>query len=188
MSVEVFDNGGPGRFATRRGGLHADEIAFIQARAFEGRTARQIAKMLGRPLDDVSPHVDVNAWEPPAPAEPEPINTVALPEPVPGPGEIVLSLWRGLLVVPSRTATRQEIAQEVARRYGVSLEALRGPLRTKAFTVPRQEAMWRMVKANRWSTPQIGDYFGGRDHTTVLHACKAHEKRTAAAYAISEAA
>lgn len=177
-----------GDFATsRRGGMDAHEIQFIRARSFEGRTARQIAKMLGRAVDDVTPHmVD---WERYAP-QPEPVQDVAWAEPerLPSPGDIVLSLWRGLLVVPERRATRLQIAEEVAARYGVSVEALRGPLRHKAFTVPRQEAMWRMVKAHRWSTPQIGDFFGGRDHTTVLHACKAHEKRMAEALPPQEVA
>lgn len=179
-----------GEFATsRRGGIDAYEAQFIHARSREGRTTRQIAKMIGRAVEDITPYMaDCDAPPPPI-QRPDPVRDVEYVEPerIPSPGDIVLSLWRGLLVVPPRHTTRLEIAKEVAQRYGITLEALRGPSRLKVFTVPRQEAMWRMVQARRWSTPQIGDFFGGKDHTTVLHACKRHEERMAAALQAEEA-
>lgn len=73
------------------------------------------------------------------------------------------------------------IAQQVANQYGIPLEELRGPGRSRRVAWPRQEAMWlmRQVMRNgypRFSMPQIGTFFD-RDHTTVVHAVRAVEKR-----------
>lgn len=175
MSDNLIENTSPGVFATsRRGRIGDDEIRFIEARAFEGRTCQQIARMLRRAECDVRPFMP-KFDEPP---EPEP---VAKEPPPPVPGDLVLSLWKGLMVVPSEGHTMRQIAEEVAARYGVTVDALTGQSSKKVFVVPRQEAMWRMVQTNRWSQPQIGKFFGGRDHTTVLHATRAHEKRMAEA-------
>jgi hypothetical protein len=74
------------------------------------------------------------------------------------------------------------IAQRVANQYGISLDELRGPGRSRRVAWPRQEAMYlmRQVMRNgypRYSLPLIGAFFGDRDHTTVLHAVRAVEKR-----------
>jgi chromosomal replication initiator protein len=70
-----------------------------------------------------------------------------------------------------------DVAREVAARCDVSVDDLRGPDRSRWATAPRQEAMYLIRKTGRFSLKQIGDFFGGRDHTTVLHACRAHERR-----------
>ena len=70
-----------------------------------------------------------------------------------------------------------DICRDVAARYDVSVEDLRGPCRSRWASVPRQEAMYLAHKTGRFSTPQIGQFFNGRDHTTVLHAFRAHERR-----------
>lgn len=174
----ILANALGGEFATSRRGLSQDEVAFIDVQARRGRTAAQISQMLRRSL------CDVQFWMPSEASllAPEPWPEVVADEgePAPRPGDIVLSLWRGLLVVPPRGVTRDEIAREVAARYGVTVAAMKGPSRKKVFVVARQEAMWRMVEAHRWSTPQIGHWFGDRDHTTVLHGHKAHARRLAA--------
>jgi hypothetical protein len=167
---------GAGRFATaRKGGIDADEIAFIQAKARSGLTATQIAKQIGRPVLDVAPWMRA----PPQKAcmEPRPDN----PPPPPGPSQpmVMLSLWRGLIKVNPPRSTMEEIAREVADRYRVPLADIRGHGRAQGFVIPRQEAMWRMYESRQWSNQQIGNYFSGRDHTTVIHARKAHLKRVA---------
>jgi chromosomal replication initiator protein len=44
--------------------------------------------------------------------------------------------------------------------------------RTRAIARPRQIAMWLARELTTHSLPEIGDIFGGRDHTTVIHACR----------------
>lgn len=79
-----------------------------------------------------------------------------------------------------------DIAQEVARAYGLSLNALRSKSRQQEIVFPRQEAMWRMRNARRedgslvYSCVRVASFFDFQDHTTVLHACKAVEARWAA--------
>jgi chromosomal replication initiator protein len=55
---------------------------------------------------------------------------------------------------------------------GVSLEDLAGPSRLRPHAAARQQMMWELKQGFRLSLPQIGRYFGGRDHTTVLHAVR----------------
>jgi chromosomal replication initiator protein len=59
----------------------------------------------------------------------------------------------------------------VADYYGVGLDALRGQKRDKAIVVPRQIAMFLMRAETDSSLLRIGAELGGRDHSTVLHAC-----------------
>ena len=70
-----------------------------------------------------------------------------------------------------------DIAREVATRCDISVGDLRGSCRSRWASNPRQEAMYLARKTGRFSLKQIGDFFGGRDHTTVLHAVRAYERR-----------
>lgn len=63
------------------------------------------------------------------------------------------------------------IQDVVSEYYNVTPEDLRGRKRTQNFTYPRQIAMYLSRKLIDLSLPKIGDQFGGRDHTTVIHAC-----------------
>lgn len=78
--------------------------------------------------------------------------------------------------------TMRSIVADVARKYGLTVEALRGPSRIRSVSWPRQEAMWRMINTKRYSLPQVGRFFN-RDHTTVLHGWRQVEKRRALARA-----
>jgi chromosomal replication initiator protein len=71
----------------------------------------------------------------------------------------------------SRLSTRQ-IAQVVAEYYHVSLDAMCGKQRDKHIVMPRQIAMYLMRQETQASLLEIGQLFGGRDHSTVLHACE----------------
>lgn len=71
-----------------------------------------------------------------------------------------------------------EMAAEVAAATGVTVEALRGPRRIAEVAQPRQALMHRAHAAGR-GLSQIGRWLR-RDHTTVLHGIRAHEKRYAA--------
>lgn len=66
---------------------------------------------------------------------------------------------------------------EVAERYGLSAEDLKGRARVRAVAHPRQEAMAIIHAAGGYSLPQIGRFFGGRDHTTVLKGIRAFRRR-----------
>ncbi len=76
----------------------------------------------------------------------------------------------------------QKIALAVAKKHGLKYSDLKSPRRLRELVNARQEAMWLIRReCPALSLPAIGRLFGGRDHTTVLHACRAHEKRMAAA-------
>ncbi|MBO0431086.1 chromosomal replication initiator protein DnaA [Enterococcus sp. DIV0660C] len=66
-----------------------------------------------------------------------------------------------------------QIQEEVAKYYHVQLKDLKGKKRVKSIVVPRQIAMYLARELTDSSLPKIGAEFGGKDHTTVIHA---HEK------------
>lgn len=66
-----------------------------------------------------------------------------------------------------------QIQEEVAKYYHISLKDLKGKKRVKSIVVPRQIAMYLSRELTDNSLPKIGADFGGKDHTTVIHA---HEK------------
>ncbi len=70
-----------------------------------------------------------------------------------------------------RAVTPERIAMAVSDYYDVDLEALRGQKRDRAIVVPRQIAMYLMREETDVSLLRIGAELGGRDHSTVLHAC-----------------
>ena len=65
------------------------------------------------------------------------------------------------------------IQDKVAKYYHVSVADLKGKKRVKTIVVPRQIAMYLARELTDASLPKIGNEFGGKDHTTVIHA---HEK------------
>ena len=71
----------------------------------------------------------------------------------------------------SRLNSRQ-IAEMVAEFYHISLEAMCGKQRDKHIVMPRQIAMYLIRQETQASLLEIGQLFGGRDHSTVLHACE----------------
>jgi len=64
-----------------------------------------------------------------------------------------------------------DVLHAVSRTFGVSEERLLGRERTREVALPRQIAMYLMREEGGVSLPRIGDFIGGRDHTTVLYAC-----------------
>jgi chromosomal replication initiator protein len=67
----------------------------------------------------------------------------------------------------------ERIQNKVSEYYGVSISDFRSNKRTKSIVFPRQVAMYLSRELTNLSLPKIGDGFGGRDHSTVIHA---HEK------------
>lgn len=81
-------------------------------------------------------------------------------------------------IIPSskpKIITVQGIQEAVGEKYNVKLEDFAAKKRTKSIAFPRQIAMYLARQLTDLSLPKIGEEFGGRDHTTVIHA---HEKIT----------
>ena len=72
---------------------------------------------------------------------------------------------------PSKQLTAQMIMEIVARYYNVTVNEILSNRRSKDVTVPRQIAMYMCRFVLNMTFPKIGDVFGGKDHTTVIHAC-----------------
>ena len=86
--------------------------------------------------------------------------------------ELAAEALRDMLPVKDpRRITTDLIMAIVAEYYSVSVEDLKSKRRNREITVPRQIAMYLTRELNGASLPRIGLEFGGRDHTTVIHAC-----------------
>jgi chromosomal replication initiator protein len=79
---------------------------------------------------------------------------------------------RDLLAVQDRLVTIENIQRTVAEYYKIRVADLLSKRRSRSITRPRQLAMGLAKELTNHSLPEIGDAFGGRDHTTVLHACR----------------
>ena len=71
----------------------------------------------------------------------------------------------------------QDIFDSVTVFYDIKLSDLLSKKRHKSVTIPRQVGMWLARKHTRFSLEEVGGYFGGRDHTTVMHAVKTIEQK-----------
>ena len=81
---------------------------------------------------------------------------------------------------PERQVTIQHILDAVTAFYTVKLGELQGKRRHKSIVFPRQMCMFLARRHTRHSLEEVGGYFGGRDHTTVLHAVRAIEGKAKA--------
>jgi chromosomal replication initiator protein len=76
-------------------------------------------------------------------------------------------------LLPKRSTIKpQEVVSQVAEAFGLSTDNLVGPDRRQEVVLPRQIAMYLLRVEANCSLPKIGETFGGRDHTTVMHACQ----------------
>jgi chromosomal replication initiator protein len=94
-------------------------------------------------------------------------------------GEVLASLYPELHKRTTPT-TVAEIQEMTAEAFGISLDALLSSSRAGAVAWPRQVAMYLARELTAQSLPAIGSAFGGRNHTTVLHACRRTAERIAA--------
>jgi len=79
---------------------------------------------------------------------------------------------RDILAVQDRQVTLENIQKTVADFYRVRVTEMLSKKRSRSIARPRQVAMCLAKELTNHSLPEIGDAFGGRDHTTVLHACR----------------
>jgi len=79
---------------------------------------------------------------------------------------------RDLLALQEKLVTVENIQKTVAEYYKIRVADLLSKRRSRSIARPRQVAMALAKELTTHSLPEIGDAFGGRDHTTVMHACK----------------
>lgn len=96
-----------------------------------------------------------------------------------------LAQQRGAAADGAGQPTVQQIIDAVTRYYDIKLSDLMGKRRHKSIARPRQVCMWLARKHTRFSLEEIGGYFGGRDHTTVMHAVRTVSTRTQSDRALS---
>jgi chromosomal replication initiator protein len=86
--------------------------------------------------------------------------------------EFAKEALRDLIALQDKLVTIENIQKTVAEYYKIRVADLLSKRRSRSIARPRQVAMALAKELTNHSLPEIGDAFGGRDHTTVLHACK----------------
>jgi chromosomal replication initiator protein len=86
--------------------------------------------------------------------------------------EQVKKALRDLFAIQDRQISIDNIQRAVAEYYNIKIADLLSKRRNRSIARPRQVAMALAKELTNHSLPEIGDAFGGRDHTTVLHACR----------------
>ncbi|MDO8730539.1 MAG: helix-turn-helix domain-containing protein [Candidatus Omnitrophota bacterium] len=81
-------------------------------------------------------------------------------------------MLKGIVAENARTVTIEKIQKVVAGYFKVSQSDFKGKRRSKEISFPRQVAMALCRELTDASLPAIGEAFGGRDHATVLYACR----------------
>ncbi|MCX7353899.1 MAG: chromosomal replication initiator protein DnaA [Alphaproteobacteria bacterium] len=90
--------------------------------------------------------------------------------------EMTQEVLHDLLRATDRRVTIEEIQKRVAEHYNIRLSEMHSARRARAVARPRQVAMYLAKQLTTRSLPEIGRKFGGRDHTTVMHAVKKVEE------------
>ena len=86
--------------------------------------------------------------------------------------ELVKEALKDLFALHDKLVTIDNIQRSVAEYYKIKMSDMLSKRRNRSVARPRQMAMCLSKELTNHSLPEIGDSFGGRDHTTVLHACK----------------
>jgi chromosomal replication initiator protein len=86
--------------------------------------------------------------------------------------EFTKNALRDLLIIQDKQVTIENIQKMTAEYYKIRVADLLSKRRNRSIARPRQVAMAISKELTNHSLPEIGDAFGGRDHTTVLHACR----------------
>jgi chromosomal replication initiator protein len=100
--------------------------------------------------------------------------------------EMATEVLRDVLRASERRITIEEIQRRVAGHYNIKLSEMSSERRARAVARPRQVAMFLSKQLTSRSLPEIGRKFGGRDHTTVMHAVRRIEELRQSDAAIAE--
>jgi len=85
---------------------------------------------------------------------------------------LVKEALRDIVERVAASVTMDDVIRAVTAEYRVKLSELQSKRRSQSIALPRQIAMYLARSLTRHSLEEIGGYFGGRDHTTVMHACE----------------
>jgi len=85
--------------------------------------------------------------------------------------DLVKEVLKDMILEGERKITIDAIQKKVSEYFDIKLSDMRAKKRSKAIAYPRQVAMYIARHLTEYSLPEIGEFFGGRDHTTVIHAC-----------------
>jgi chromosomal replication initiator protein len=86
--------------------------------------------------------------------------------------EMAKSVLRDLIGTKKKIVSMDDIQETVGARFHVKIADLKSRRRSKTLVHPRQIAMYLCRELTDSSYPEIGRQFGGKDHTTIIHACK----------------
>jgi chromosomal replication initiator protein len=100
--------------------------------------------------------------------------------------ELAQEVLHDVLRANDRRVTIEEIQKRVAEHYNIKLTEMHSARRARAVARPRQVAMYLAKQLTSRSLPEIGRKFGGRDHTTVMHAVKKVEELKAQDHSFAE--
>ena len=90
--------------------------------------------------------------------------------------EMTKNILKDILIEQNKEVTIENIQKIVANHYQIKTSDLKSPKRLKTLVLPRQIAMYIGRKLTSASYPEIGNKFGGKDHSTIIHAIKKIEK------------
>jgi chromosomal replication initiator protein len=91
--------------------------------------------------------------------------------------ELAKNELKHLIDSREKIITNELVQKIVAESFGVRISDLKSKRRTRAVVLPRQVAMYLCRNLANASLPEIGNFFGGKDHSTVIHACKVIEEK-----------
>ncbi|MCK4463697.1 MAG: chromosomal replication initiator protein DnaA, partial [Candidatus Omnitrophica bacterium] len=90
--------------------------------------------------------------------------------------DLAKEVLKGMIIEGEKKVGVELIQKRVAEYFDIGLQDMKTKKRRRAIVYPRQIAMYLSRDLTNLSLPEIGIYFGGRDHTTVIHACNKIEK------------
>jgi chromosomal replication initiator protein len=90
--------------------------------------------------------------------------------------EMAKNVLKELVNEAKRVITLDAVQEVVATKFHIKVSEMKSKRRTKALVHPRQVAMFLCREITQQSYPEIARHFGGKDHTTIMHACRQIEK------------
>ena len=90
--------------------------------------------------------------------------------------DMARDVLKDILVERNKELTVEEILKRVSSHYNIKISDIKSPKRLKAVVLPRQIAMYLSRQLTSSSYPEIGERFGGKDHSTIIHAIRKIEK------------
>lgn len=90
--------------------------------------------------------------------------------------EMAKNILKDIIIESSKELTIEDIQKKVSIHFNIKISEMKSSKRIKSIVVPRQIAMYLCRQLTSSSFPEIGEHFGGKDHSTVIHAIRKIEK------------